>query len=372
MRRGMEFNGMKFNGIEFNGVKFKIAGLLSWSGRAISLALLTLLLGCTNGEVERPKATAAPENAAPKASNLKRNAEGQIVLRASISPDSTTPQTFVVGDELGFYQKRGLKLDIISAIPVTQLVAATVGGQLDVSHGAHINRTIAGISAGAKIISVVANTETTQTFPHMVGVVRRDSNIRKPSDIIGKKVGLSQPGGCHEYTPYAWLEKAGIEDPKNKIQTVSIARSLLEQALRQGDIDMAMLHKTPEEIARADEFDVIYSDYDIWGGDGGATPPYFATQFTKDNPEVVRNFVAATAETLNWMNANIDGAREITARRSNQDISKVSSNYYSPNGIMHPVTAQLWLDLLLRYGEIKPGLTVEQVMTNEFNPNYNS
>ncbi|MDR0550020.1 MAG: ABC transporter substrate-binding protein [Deltaproteobacteria bacterium] len=341
---------------------------------AVSLTLVALFFGCESAE---PKKEAAVDSAAKAAlatksseKGLIRNAEGLVVLRASISPDPTTPVTFLIGDDLGFFQKRGLKLDIVGNIPVTQLVAAIMSGQLDVSHGAHINRTIAGISAGAKILAVVGNTETTPIYPHMVGVVRKDSPIRQAADIIGQKIGLSNPGGCHEYTPYAWLEKHGIKDPKNKIQTVIIARSLLEQALRQGDIDMAMLHKTPAEIANNGEFDVIYSDYDVWEGDGGATPNYFGTQFIKDHPDVVRNFVAAVAETLNWMNENLDGARAITAKRTNQDISKITSNYYTPDGLMKPVTAELWIELLTRFGEIKPGITVPQVFTNEFNPYY--
>jgi ABC-type nitrate/sulfonate/bicarbonate transport system substrate-binding protein len=133
---------------------------------------------------------------------------------------------------------------------------------------------------------------------------------------------------------------------------------------------MAMLHKTPEEIEQAGEFDVIYSDYDVWGADGGATPMYFSTQFINDHPDVVKNFVWAVADTLNWMNANLYEARAISARRTNQEVSKVTSNYYAPDGLMKPVTAQLWIDLLERFGEIRPGLTVEQVFTNEFNLYY--
>ncbi|MDR1871141.1 MAG: ABC transporter substrate-binding protein [Deltaproteobacteria bacterium] len=334
-----------------------------------SLATLLFAFGCSNDGAKTPPTNLSQKEVTPIDKSISDNKD-LTVLRASISPEPTAPVTFLVGDDLGLFRKHGIKLEMTGNIPVSQLVAAVVGGQLDVSHGAHINRTIAGISAGAKILAVVGNTETTKVYPHMVGVVKKNSPLRKPEDFVGKKIGLSKVGGCHEYTPYAWLEQNGIKDPKSKVEITIINLTVLEQALRQGEIDLAMLHKTPEEIKRNDEFDIIFSDYDVWGTDGGATPNYFSAKFIKDNPKVVRNFVTAVAETLDWMNANLQGAREITARRTNQDVNKLSSNYYSPSGIIKPVEAKLWIDLLERFGEIKPGLTPEDIFTNDFNPYY--
>ncbi|MDR1873018.1 MAG: ABC transporter substrate-binding protein [Deltaproteobacteria bacterium] len=342
------------------------------------LALATILIfsgatlwGCS----DNPPASAAkgePQALAAKAlSDPKAPSSEEIpltILKAPFPDEPTAPSIFLVGQKLGIFQKHHIDFDYVGAIPSTQLVASVVSGHIDVSHGAHINRTIAGISAGAKILAVAGNSETTERFPHMIGVVRKDSPLRKPEDFIGKKIGISLVGGCHEYTPYAWLTKNGVKDPKNKVTIIVLSRNALEQALRQGEIDLAMLHKMPEEMERKGEFDVIFSDYDVWGPNGGATPPYFATKFIQEKPEVVKEFVAAVAETINWSNANPYGAREITARGTNYDVNLVNQRYFTPDGIIKPITAEVWIDLLVEFGEIKPGIQLEQIYTNEFNP----
>ncbi|MDR1578019.1 MAG: ABC transporter substrate-binding protein [Deltaproteobacteria bacterium] len=153
----------------------------------------------------------------------------------------------------------------MGVIPTPQVVAAVVSGQIDTSLPSHINRTIAGISAGAKIKAVVGNTETSQRAPHMIGVVPKNSPIKTATDLVGKKIGVTTIGGCHEYTPYAWLGKNGIENPKTKVEIHVLPLNSIEQALRQGDIDLATLHKVPGEILKEGEFDVVFSDYMTFG-----------------------------------------------------------------------------------------------------------
>jgi ABC-type nitrate/sulfonate/bicarbonate transport system substrate-binding protein len=113
---------------------------------------------------------------------------------------------------------------------------------------------------------------------------------------------------------------------------------------------------------------VIFSDYDVWGPNGGATPNYFSLQFIQERPEAVKNFVAAMAETLDWANQNPFLAREITSKRLNYDINLINQIYYSPKGLLKPIHAEVWVDLLVEFDEIKPGITVDQIFTNKFNP----
>ncbi|MDR2140388.1 MAG: ABC transporter substrate-binding protein [Deltaproteobacteria bacterium] len=334
------------------------------------LFFLFLLVGC--GDNSAQKSTSSPQVQAVTGNEAQTPSAPELKVLRVPSPanEPTSPSSLIVGEELGFFKKNGIKLDFVGVIPSPQYVAALVSDRIDVSPGAHINRTIAGISAGAKILAVVGNTETTKRIPHMIGVVPKNSPIKGPKDLVGKKIGIPTIGGCNEYTPYAWLAKAGIEDPKSKIEVLVLPEKNLEQVLRQGEIDLAMLHKTPEEIVRKGEFEIVFSDYDIWGTDGGATPPYFRIDFIKQHPDTVRSFVTAVAETLNWSNANPYEARAITAKRTNTDISFINERYYTPNGIIRPETASVWIELLTAFEEIKPGVTLDQIFTNEFNPFY--
>ena len=289
------------------------------------------------------------------------------VIRVATPTDVVQTIDYYVGDELGFFAQEGIKIEFVGVVPAPQLVAAVVAGKIDVG-GAHVGRTIAGISAGAKIKAVSAHLETRPDNPHMVYVTKADSPIKTAQDLIGKKIGISNQGGCHEYTPYAYLEKHGITDPKSKVQFTLLPQTSMEQALRQGDIDVAGFHRNPDQIGTAGEFRVLFSDYDVWGDIGGGAPAYFSEKFIKEKPDVVRRFVTAMAKIHNWANANPQKAADITAKRANVAQGTVRPVYYAPDAIIKEETVTMWIDLLQRFGEIKDYIRPDQIYTNEFNP----
>lgn len=274
--------------------------------------------------------------------------------------------TYLVAQELGFDKEANLKFEFVGAVDAGQLVASVVAGKIDVG-GAHINRTIAGINAGAKIKAVAANTQTTEKAPHMTFVTLQDSPVRTAQDIVGKKVGIPQFGGCNEYTPYAFLQEQGIKDPKGKIEIVTAPEAKLEQALKQGEVEVIGLHENPDTIVKRGNLRILFTDFDIWGTEGGATPYYFSEKFIKQKPDVVKRFVSVIARTNDWINANPDQAKKITAEKGKVDVSVVRATTLAPHAEIKESTVQVWIDLLEQFKEIKPGVKPEDIYTNEFN-----
>lgn len=323
----------------------------------IIMSLIAVLALSVTGCSKNQPATAGKESPAKQPD----------IIRVATPSAPTSPSIYYVGEELGFFAEQGIKIEYAGVVPSTQLVASVVAGKLDVG-GAHINRTIAGISAGAKIRAVAANTETSQAIPHMIGVTTKSSPIKSAQDMVGKKIGIPLIGGCNEYTPYAYMKKNGISDPKSKVQIIVMPEPQLDQALRQGDIDLAMLHKTTDFIKERGEFQVVFSDYDVWGTIGGATPAYFSEKFIQEKPDVVKRFVSAVAKTNNWANANPEKALEITAKRANVDPKTIKPGHYAQDALILEDTVTVWINLLTDFNEIKGGIKPEQIYTNEFNP----
>lgn len=191
------------------------------------LLILTLMMffftGCSKGE----KKGTVVESAEGKKYDVIRvagTAKGEV--------DAAQTNINWVGEEKGFFEEQGIKIEYVGTIPPGQVVASVVAGKIDVG-GLHVNRTIAGISAGAKIKAVIAQSETTQQIPHRSYLVRKDSGIFTPKDVIGKKMAISSYGGCHEYIPYGWLHYVGgIGDPRGKVEFIVMPETLMEQALR--------------------------------------------------------------------------------------------------------------------------------------------
>lgn len=274
-----------------------------------------------------------------------------------------------VADKLGYFKEVGLKPEYVGIIPSAQQVNSVVAGKVDVA-GAHVNRTISGISAGAKIKAVVALTETSKEMPHMTFAVLDNSPIKSAKDVVGKKVGIPYYGGCMEYTPYEYLRKAGITDPKNSIKIVIVPFGKEVQALRQGEVDVVALNINPEYVLKTEKgLRKLFTDFDIWGDVGGATPQFFSTKFIEENPDIVKAYVKAVTKAENWINENPDKAAEIFAKDFKIDKEKVYIMHYANNGIIKEETVQLWIDTQNYYKEIKPGLKPSDIFTNEFNPN---
>lgn len=316
------------------------------------LALSVSMFGCSNKQEKQQTASSVKQ---------------LDIIRVPIPSDITRPDIYMIAEELGYFAEEGIQLEYVGKVPSPQLVASVVAGKIDVG-GAHINRTIAGISAGAKIKAVVAGTETTKEIPHMVYVTLDNSPVRSAQDMVGKKVGIPTIGGCNEYTPYAYLKKNGVDSPKGKIEIIVMPEANLEQALRQGNIDVAGFHKNPDFLLARGGLKVLFTDYDVFGTIGGNTPFYFSEKFIKEKPDVVRRFVRAVAKANDWADANQQQAIDITVKRANVDPKLLRTGYFAPNGIIHPETAAIWIDLLKEFGEIKNDVKPEQIFTNEFNP----
>lgn len=94
-----------------------------------------------------------------------------------------------IADKLGYFKEVGLQPEWVGTIPAGKMVQSVLAGKVDVA-GAHVNRDTAAVSAGAKIIVVVANIETSQELPHMTFVVLANSSIKTAQDVVGKRVGI--------------------------------------------------------------------------------------------------------------------------------------------------------------------------------------
>jgi ABC-type nitrate/sulfonate/bicarbonate transport system substrate-binding protein len=267
---------------------------------------------------------------------------------------------------MGFFKDEGLEAKFTGVIGPGQHIAAVVAGTNDIG-GMHVNRTINGIVAGAKIRAVVAESETSKEYPHMEFVVLQNSPLKTPQDILGKKVGLVAYGGCNEYTPYEILKKFGVSEPKGKFTLVLVPPGKEEQTLRAGDVDVVGYHGHPDDVFSRGGVRVLFDDYDVWGTVGGATPIYFSEKFIKQKPDVVRRFVRAYARTLNWVNANRDKAKEVQGRRQKMDPAKITIMNYAKDGIIKEDSVAIWLKTLRAYGEIKKEIKPSDVFTNEFN-----
>lgn len=129
-----------------------------------------------------------------------------------------------------------------------------------------------------------------------------DSGIRGPADLKGRKVGIVAPNSNTEYWAKSAAQRAGL-DPERDVEYVSVPFPDQEQAVRAGQIDVAVLvqpfYATAErDGGLTDVFDSLTGP----GIDQELLDVWFDRGFVADHPEVYcawrEDYLAATAAYL--------------------------------------------------------------------------
>ena len=272
-----------------------------------------------------------------------------------------------IADALGYWEGTGVKPKYVGAVSSPQIIPSVATGAIDMGTR-HVPLAMAAIAGGSDIKYVAAGTQTTPKYPHMKYFVRADSGIYSIQDLVGKKIGVNSFGACSEYVTKKYLRDNGLED---KVKLVVIANDQLEQSLRQGLIDVAIIH--PPDSGRAEnskELRRLWSDYDIDGGVSGMAGYSMNGKFLRDHPEAAKAIVGVLAKTANWVDANPDEARKITAQQLNMDINLIEGYSYYKDQITQDEAVQYWVERLEAEGKLEKGKWKStDFYTYEFNPN---
>lgn len=274
-----------------------------------------------------------------------------------------------IADEKGWFEEEGLKIKWIGELPSAQLVPAVASKNIDFANR-HTPLVLTANAGGARLKIVAAGAQTTPERPHMRYLVAKDSPIRSAKDFKGKKVGINSFGACSEYVLKEYLRRNGVD---KDIQFVTVPDPNQEQSLKQGLIDVAVLHSPfYEKAVKVGDVREVFNDYVVDKGLSGMLPYFTHEDFIKEHPDVVKKFVKVLVKASNWTNQHHDEAGAIFAKRRGLDPKYAGSWSYYKNGIVASDTqVQWWIDLLVKEGKLKQGeLSAGSVYTNEFNPYY--
>jgi ABC-type nitrate/sulfonate/bicarbonate transport system substrate-binding protein len=282
-----------------------------------------------------------------------------------------------LAEDLGYLAP--LKLSWVgNTISGPQDIQATLTG--DVDFGAAFNGAIINlIAAKAPIVSVIGTSFVdAQNFSAFYTLA--DSRIRSPRDLIGKRVGMNTVGAHSEFMLREWLTRGGLSrDEIKQVTLVAIPPVNSEQTLRQRQLDVVTLGGILRDKAlERGSLRALFSDYELFGSFSSAS--YVVTRrFLRANPKAARKFVEATARAIEWARAQPQAEvvtrmrRIMQTRARGDDLS--SLNYWriaqaaEPGGVMKAQEFQVWIDWLVRDGQLAPAqVNASAAYTNALNP----
>lgn len=304
-----------------------------------------------------------------------RNAEGYEKLKLRMEGFSGNVLFPELAQDLGYLAPLTLEY-VGNSISGPANIQNVVTGDIDVG-GAFNGAVIKLIAAGAPIRAVIgyygADEQTWSGF-----FVLEDSPIRSPRDLIGKKIAMNTLGAHSEFMLKEYLRRNGLSAEQAAQVTLVVTPPVnSEQALRQKQVDVATLGGILRDKAlERGGVRLLFSDFQLFGK-FTAGSYVMTTRFIRENPKTARKFVEATGKAIEWARNTpreqvIARYESIVAKRKrNEDPSPLqywkSPGVGSPRGLLSNKEFQIWLDWLVRDGQLAPGqLKADDLYTTQF------
>jgi len=322
--------------------------------------LLGLALGCSRSKVDAGAGGSEFET---------------LVLRYQGNNGTVSPAE--LAEELGYLAP--LKLEFVgSTTSGPQSIQAVLTGDTDFG-GAFNGAVIKLVAAGAPIVAVIGyygvDDQRWGGF-----YVLEDSPIRSAKDLLGKKVTMNTLGAHSEFMLKEYLLRSQLtRQDARSVTLVAVPPVNGEQILRERQSDVAALGDIFRDRAlERGGIRTLFSDYELYGA-FTAGSYVMRRKFIDQHPKAARHFVEAVARALKWSRETprdevVERFRQMMAKRGrneNPDILRYWKSFgvASEGGVIDEREFQVWLDWMIRDGELEPGqIDLASMYTNELNP----
>jgi NitT/TauT family transport system substrate-binding protein len=199
------------------------------------------------------------------------------------------------GDEAGIFDKHDIDLEILWTDGGADAQQAVISGSMDVAIGTGMLGVISAWAKGAPI-EVIAASMTGS--PDLFWYVKSDSDIQGMADTSGATVGFSRPGSSTNLISAKLVAAAGTD--AELVPTGGPAATMTQVMSDQIDVGWSAVPVGLDREASG-EIRIIASGNDAPGVSGQTVRVQIANaNFLEQKPDVVRRFLEAYQETLDW------------------------------------------------------------------------
>ncbi len=215
-----------------------------------------------------------------------------------------------LGEKKGFFKERGLKLSLSPAQGGAAIVPGVVSGQFQFGFS-NVTSLMVAQSNGVPVKAVVNGASSSGVEGEDFGglMVKKGSPIKTPKELEGRRVAVNTLKNINELAVRNSVRQDG-GDP-DEVELVELAFDQMPAALEDGQVDAAMVVEPALATIKAQGGTEIASPLvDI--ADKLTVAMYFTSEkYAQQNPELVKRFQEATAESLAHADAHPDEVREI-------------------------------------------------------------
>lgn len=289
---------------------------------------------------------------------------------------STAP--LFIAMEKGFFEEENLEVNAKWFEAAQPITVATAGGSVDVG-ATGITASLFNMVAGGQQLWIVADKGREQKgFSSSAMLVPNDSKADKPSDLKGKRIGITQTGSTYHYMAGRILENHGLTLDDVQLVPLNSIKGLME-ALNSKQVDAVILNEPNISTVVQEGYGKVISkvgdemDYQTSG-------IFFSPKFAEDKDTAVRFLRAYAKATSYYYDAvltqengelvpgeNYDEVIEIIAKYTDQDpeLIKLGLPYMDSNGRLLTEDIQTQIDWYAKEKLIDKAIDVNEIVNTE-------
>ncbi|MFJ9024294.1 ABC transporter substrate-binding protein [Streptomyces sp. NPDC102259] len=237
------------------------------------------------------------------------SSEGTTTVKLGLIPIVDVAPVYL-GVKQGFYEQHGLKLSITTAQGGAAIVPGVVSGQFQFGFS-NMTSLMVAQSNNVPVRAVSNGIASTGVQGKDFGAitVKKGSALKSAKDLEGKKVAINTLKNINETAVRESVRKAG-GDP-DKVKFVELAFDQMPAALDSGQIDAAMVVEPALATVKSQGGAEIASPLVDVAPNLTVAMYFTSTQYAQKNPDLVKKFQEATAESLAYADAHPDEVRQI-------------------------------------------------------------
>jgi len=266
-----------------------------------------------------------------------------------------------VGVEKGIFAKHGLEvtpqLVSLNSLLPPALMADSI--QLGMTTATTF---LQGVDGGLNLISVAGLIHTRKNDVNFGVVKRTGAGIEKPQDLLGKKVGVPGLNAFLHVLFVEWAKRQGI-DPR-RVTIVETPFPQMNDILKSGAVDAVVAAEPFQSRIIKSGTGSIMAHFVQEVPEGLPIVVFSATRsWVEKNPQAAKGFRQAMAESMQWVMANQDAAREIVARNLKLPVEVVRAVQMPVFNVqVTPASLRAWIDIMKEQNMLTRPIDVDKLV----------
>jgi NitT/TauT family transport system substrate-binding protein len=238
-------------------------------------------------------------------------ADQAVTIRVGATGNDAAAEVYYA-DEMGFFKKRNLNVQIMPQRNGAAEAAAVAGGSLDIGEQNVISMSHAH-SRGLPFVYIAPASEYVDSGPATAMIVAKNAPLRNARDFSGKTIAVSALNDLTQTAAEAWIDKNGGDS--SAVHFIEMPASESPAAVARGTVQAAVVPE-PALSSAASETRIFAKAYSAIAPEFMINGWFASQDWIAKNRAAARSFADAIYEAARWANAHRAESAKILEKHS--------------------------------------------------------